>query len=632
MDDMYINKLKLCVTENDVRRLFKDKIFPNGYGSNFNDNRITVMGQSMMPSSLDVKLYGLQELAFRVIFFLKVDDKLNGKPQNSGSYSYFYALLSAINGLFKENEKVISFADANSESIDRYISYLRKTDIKDVTISKKIATLSEWINFGNKNLPYFLQLDENILRGSQHYQKVIENARDEKEHQNIVGSPRKPYPLRDLKVLMSDFMNYIELYSEDVLKVAKLHVNTKDMSNAQKYSKSFDYFMNTRYEFKEPTLKKLQEQVRANKTKYINKDRKNLGPSIKGLRDIMIEAINKLELSCGSVILMMTGMRLSEFSTLERNPTFSEDEHFHLTRVVYKTASTPEGETLEMPVPIIAKKALEILSELAEIKDGKKAGRIFLNSIELTESKDGRGERVGNMMDRFVQRLGIDEPPTPHQFRHAMAFLIVHINEKDGLELAKLFLGHKSIVMTLRYMGHFNEELKEAIDELGEEESKILVDTITGEIQNNKKIYGKNGSRLSPSHKFVGKQASEFVMFMKKGLLKLIEDKKLAIIQTPVCLCIHDLSKAENMACQRGFDIANIEIGNPIPSRCIGANCGNAIFLEQHVEELGVYDNIEPNLKARLEENTYFMENGGFNNDPFRRIVEEHKKYKKEAI
>ncbi len=43
-----------------------------------------------------------------------------------------------------------------------------------------------------------------------------------------------------------------------------------------------------------------------------------------------------------------------------------------------------------------------------------------------------------------------------------MAFLIVHINEKDGLDLARMFLGHKSLTMTLQYMGHYNQELNDA--------------------------------------------------------------------------------------------------------------------------------------------------------------------------
>jgi len=633
MNNDYIEELKKCVVASDVKTLFKGRIFPNKYGSKFDSKVITVIASDRLPANTSVKLTGLMELGFRVVLYLKFDKKLNGTPQNSGEKSYTSSLHFLLGDLAKYHLDIVSLSDMDSDDIDRYIDENLSKEINPVTIIMKLNKLKEWIVYANPHLPYFLKLDENLLKGSVKYHQVREESRKIKAEQNIVGSARNPYPFENLKILLKDFIETIELYGEDILKAAKLYIDTKTFTSSGKYTEAFEYFKNSEYEFKEPSLKVLQKEVWSAKEQYIRKNGKSFGRSVNSLRDIMFEAVNKLEVSCGVVILMLTGMRAGEFSTLERNFIFSEDEHFHLTRMVYKTANTVEGERLEMPIPPIAKKALEVLAELAELKDGKKSGAILLNTIEVTDTKNGRSERIGNMLDRFSKQLGIDIPPTLHQLRHSMAFLIVHINEKDGLELARMFLGHKSITMTLQYMGHFNNELKEAVKELREDESMLLVEAITEEIQNNKKIFGEKGKRLMPSHKFVGKQASEFVVFMKKGLLKLVEEKKLAIIQTPICLCIHDLDKSEDLVCQRGFNIAEIATyGQAAPARCEGAKCGNAVFFEHHVENLGIYDDVEPNLRARLEENTHFMDNGGFDKDPYRRVVKEYKEYKKEAV
>ena len=166
--------------------------------------------------------------------------------------------------------------------------------------------------------------------------------------------------------------------------------------------------------------------------------------------------------------------------------------------------------------------------------------------------------------------------------------------------------------------------------ELTKEESEIFVEKITTQIENNKKLFGENAKRLMPNHKFVGQQAEEFVVLLKKGLLKLIEEQKLAIIQTPISLCMHDLSKPEELACQRGFNFNEIILNGPAPSRCKGANCSNSLFFEEHIEKLKkeMYGNIDPELKSRLEKNTFFLEAGGFEQDPFKRIIKEYDQYK----
>jgi integrase len=476
-----------------------------------------------------------------------------------------------------------------------------------------------------------LQLNDTLLVESKEYKKLKQAKRIEDEQYLSLSDTKEPYPLPKIKYLIARAIDYIEKYDDEILDIAKHYIKTKGLHQGKMYTGDFDYFKNRKEMFKESRLQRVQNKVKNTQQRYLNERRINLGRSIAGytIRLGMYNAIKEMETSCIMLVLMITGMRVGELCTLERNLSIREDEHFNLTRVVYKTASTPEGDKLEMPIPDIARKALVLLSKLAIIKDGKKEGNIILSPISREKMEPVRTSRINSLINEYCEPLDVDTPPTPHQFRHAMAFLIVHINERDGLELARMFLGHKSITMTLQYMGHYNNELKDAITELRKEESEQLVGAITDEIANNQKIFGVQGERLMPRHKFMGKQADEFIMLLKKALLQLIDEKRLAILQTPVCLCIHDTEKVDSMLCQRGFDIKEIVERGPAPSRCSGANCSNAIFFEKHIERLKVYDGIEPELKARLEKNTYFMEAGGFDNDPFKRIIKEYNEYKK---
>jgi len=628
MHNNYLEKLKNCTTEHELRELFNDKKFPHLGESKFSDKHISLIGSGNMFTNFEIKINGVAELALRVVFYLKLDGYINNVPQNSGQISYFNAFHSIMKELLQEAGDIKSLQDLSSENIDFYI---KNTHGKAGTIHRKIQILNEWIEFGNDYLPYFLQLDEGLLVYSKEYKNLKQVKKIEDEQYLLKIDTKEPYPLPNIKYLVSYAIDYIEKYNAEILDVAKHFMETKGLHQGKMYTGDFDYFKNRKEVFQEPRLQIVQDKVKNTKQKYLNEHRINLGRSITGntIRAGMYNAIREMETSCIILILMITGMRVGELCTLDRSLSIRKDEHFNLTRIVYKTASTPEGEKLEMPIPDIARKALCILSELATIKDGKKEGNIITSPINRENVEPVRPSRVNSLINEYCELLEVDTPPTPHQFRHAMAFLIVHINEKDGLELARMFLGHKSITMTLQYMGHYNNELKEAVAELKQEESKQLVEAITDEIANNRKIFGTKGERLMPTHKFMGKQAEDFIVLMKKGLLQLINEKKLAILQTPVCLCMHNTEEVDSMVCQRGFNIKEIVERGPAPSRCSGANCANAIFFEKHIQGLSVYDDIEPDLKARLEENTYFMDAGGFNNDPFGHIIKEYKEHKK---
>lgn len=630
MDDI-LSKLNKFTTEKEMYLLFKNVKFPNRGNSSFFDKNILLVATGGLLTNYEIKVEGIASLYIRFMILLKLSGKLGNIPKGNGEYSYCSNLHSFLSEII-QNENILRIDDINTRLLDEYIT--ENIDIKKyskVHIKRKISNFIEYLDF-NIELPYFLHINEELLKSKKFIQLKKDVKNEILEKVNGIGE-RETYPLRDLKIIISDSINYIESYSEECLQVAKLYKSIQ-LLNQDKYSVIYDKLKESKTKFNEPMLKKLQNMIFSTKNKYLNDGNgKNLGRSVKELPiNIVLRVVEQLEVSCVSIILLMTGMRAEELTMLDRKLVISHDEHFYLERIIYKTAETEDGEPLSMPVPEICKKALEILSELAYIKDGKKIGNIMLSALDYTKVQKVRPSRINHLLKRYCERLELNYI-TPHQFRHAMAFLIVHIHESEGLELARMFLGHSSIVMTLQYMAHYNNEIKEAIEELTKNESQYFVTLITEQINKNKRLFGQKGSRLMPQHRFAGQQIEDFIKLLRKGLLKLIEEQKLAIIQTPVSLCIHDLSKTEDLVCQRGFNIEDIVANGPAPSRCKGANCGNALFFEEHIEKLksSMYTDIEPLMKERLEKNTYFMEAGGFEQDPFRKIIKEYDKYKEEG-
>ena len=66
--------------------------------------------------------------------------------------------------------------------------------------------------------------------------------------------------------------------------------------------------------------------------KYVNAK----SPRVSKIFSRLIDVNKKLEASCLVVILMTTGMRNSELVRLDRFPKITNDEYFHLKKMVFK--------------------------------------------------------------------------------------------------------------------------------------------------------------------------------------------------------------------------------------------------------------------------------------------------------
>lgn len=637
IDNYYeIENLSVCFTEQDIKKVFESVQFPNRGGSFFFDSKISLKSGPKILTKHKVELNGILNTYLRVVLYFKLANKMGNSPANSGEstcFSLIHIFLKEIS-MFKE---VRYLEEIDSDLLDKYISYkLEEKKIRSLTLKNRIDEVFKNLKYEDElEFPPILKLDEFALQNSKQYKKLKKLVSSDLSDSGLIPKKKNYYSLSDLKIIISSSMKYMDLYKNEILELSwHFKKSSLKIKEKEKYLYLFDFFVTTPISFTEPIIKKIQKNCK-NLHLQINKIPTKVEVEELISREVINEVIEKLEVSCIAISLMMTGMRVGELVCLDRDLKITHDEHEYLERIVYKTAANSSGEPLKMPIPIVCKDALVVLSKLARIKDKMHNGSLILSTMKKDETSEIKVDRVNRLLKIFCNDLGLKEVITSHKFRHAMAFLITHIYDNEGLELARMFLGHTSITMTLQYMGYYNNELKDAIRELIKEESEFFIDEITEQIKENKNLFGENGKRLMKAKtKFSGRYANQFINTLREGLIELIKNQKLAIIQTPVSLCMHDLSKPEELMCQQGFNLEEIVANGPAPERCKGANCSNALFFEKHIEELKkkMYFKIEPNLKKRLEKNTYFMDAGGFEQDPYRKVIKEYDNYKKEVI
>lgn len=629
----YIQKLPECINEDEVLELMKDRIFPGSNESKFSDEDILFPDANKGWHRLAAPKNNTLGLAMRTLAFLKLDGQIGEIPLRSGKYAY----ASKLFGIFKDlntddllrNPRMI-----DSNQLDNLIKTGLEKKLQARAIKNKVRKLEDWF-IAKDLLPFFLQIDPFTFIDSREYKKLLELHQKESSRHKKIGGPKEPYHLPTLKFIVGEAIKYIETYGEEILTCTKLFMQDIDKTTIVRKRILVKHLRSGNYQFSEPFLKNKQDYCKSLKSNTYISDKVSGTTPIQEFSN----AISRLEAACIIVILMTTAMRKQELVLLPRYPLITKDQHLNLERMVYKTSSDEEGSSVVMPIPKITKLAIDLLSQLSELKDEEKTGSLNLVDINYVASTATTSEnRINYLVNSFCMEIGVDIPPTPHQFRHAMAFIIVYFNEKDGLELASMFLDHQSIEMTLQYLGHANILVENMINELKKDEEDILLNIIFDEIKAGKNFFGPAAKRMF-KNVYIGRYAQNMEELFIRSLKKLAEENRISILQAPTNICIHDLSNPNKMACQRGLNIDNIIATPIIPSRCEGAQCECALFTEQNVEDLKeqaqmLIDDYPAEFRDRLKQNTYFTnENALYEfSNPFKKLIQEYDQYKQEGV
>lgn len=657
----YTEKLKKCLSADDVWRLMSGRTY-RGTESCFEDSGITFRpgtpGKPQIRFNFNLENDTL-ELALRVFVFLKLDGRLGKLPQNTGKSSVAGTMRETLTQLEKLQPKLTDTTDISEKDIRNYMQSNTEKDQRNTTFDAKLRRLIEWGTYSDLLFPPFLRFNSHTLLGLEEYSSFKKDLLLEREDNYLVGSRREPYDLREMKKLIKFSMDYIENYTEDVLFAIELYQNSlpnsypdrptydweskeyrkqKKIKNEHQYRYVYNTLKGSSHVFTEPSLKKLKHAIEATKSKhyYENKVTKNglksvyQGRSVSNAVKPLSDCHAVLEGCCVAIILLTTAMRGSELIALKKDPEIKADteadERYRLSRMIYKTSASEDGEKHTIPIPEITKIAIQTLAKIAN-KRGIDHEMLILGGDLPRPILTADTHSLNSKIARVAELAGTKKPPTSHDFRHAMAFMVARANGQEGVELAKTLLNHDSYIMTLKYLGHYNTILKEALRERYSDESYEMVEQIASSVKNGEKLFGAKGERLMPGHQFVGSIAGEFVEFLTETLHSLIDTGKLLIIQTNLCFCMHDLTKPEEMDCQRGFNITDFTGEQPMPSRCTGGSCGNAVFTEANMEDLQPTP-IDEALRERLSRNKLFIESGGFDNDPLHKLITQYQKTK----
>ena len=648
------SKIASCDTINEFREVMLSKKIVREH--DFFDNKIEIKKtpSRFIEFNTDVKIE-IFDMAIRLFLYLKFNDYTEFVPQNSGEYCLACSLKS--NFLRLERviiNNIISLDDINVEDIKKtIILYLRESDVKlKKSFIVQIRKFKDYVQC-EEYFPSFLRfnifvkeyiLEEQYMELWDLYRNGIINIEEDNEAKVIKKnlkesgffSDRGMYPINDMTRIIRSSKEYIDEYYDDSMEILKVLVERRQKgTNSEKSRYLYYYFKNSKKEnkvFKSTLLKEYQNSAMKEPI-YKYKNNKYVGVGAKLEVDKLLYMIDLLEASCVSIILLGTGMRVGEFLELKREYTILEATYPTLVRVVFKTANNENGEEYSNPIPKICLNCLKILSEITELKDYKNEfSSLLVSSIYSSDARHCDSGRVSMLINKIAKHAGVENPPLTHQFRHSIAYLVASSDDKDGLELASILLTHKNTNMTIRYLSMFNIDIYNARLELDKKNSEKLIDKVVEEISNNK-LFGQKAKYLNPNIAFVGKQAEEFSLSLKKNLRNLIAEEKFAIVQSTHCMCIHDLSNPKDMKCHLGYDFSD-EIGVfPLTSKCKSAECKNSIFTESDVKKLKeLYGHlIDDEIKDRLENNTYFLKLGGVSSiDPFHKIINEYDTFQKE--
>lgn len=647
-DNKFLLELRSLVNTKDLDLLVNKLELDNGCSLSM--DTLLIRSSNKGFSKCDVNLKGIFKNCFKIYLYCKLKGYMGIRPNNSGENSFFSKLrviLETIN-LVSEND-VTSMLDITNSMIKKAIEYMFKDGQSVRTVRLKLSTLSLVIKENDK-LPSLLTINPNVLNGidsnylNNEFTKYNSLNNNQLNNLDELISNKIPYEIADMKILISKAKE-VFTYKDEILELLSIIVKSKEEGKSSNIRSKYIYEslrkMNAEGKiFTFNIIRDWQLKCVEEKSFYkYGKYGKYKGRSIEGpFYNNLLLTTEYLEAACIALVLIGTAMRSSEFLFLPKDIKFTEAEHPGLVRTIFKTSSSNDGDEYDNPIPRICKDCLETLIKISDIKYGDKNKYLLSPSIHIDNSNKGNGirnQRLNVLIKSLSDYCELDRIPTSHQFRHIMAYLVTSADTTHGLEMASMLLGHKSLKMTIHYLSLFNKDLDDALVELSKSNSGKVIDKLCDAIQRGEKIFGMRAELLMPEVAFVGKISEKFTLSLNRELRELVENDKFAIIQTTHCMCIHDLSKTNDMKCQLGFDIHNLNVvKNPYVSRCKGSSCKSAIFLEEDINKLNsLHIEFDDEIKKRLEKNTYIIEAGGLNNlVPHSKLIKDYENHKNQKI
>jgi site-specific recombinase XerD len=155
-----------------------------------------------------------------------------------------------------------------------------------------------------------------------------------------------------------------------------------------------------------------------------------------------------------TLILFMagTGTRLSEVCSLRW-----DDIDIEGSLIIIKTSKSRKAQSVPLSDSLRA--------ELLDYKDylQRKLGRVPVSVFVTLKGEPLKKDSIQNIFKRLRIKLGIETYFSPHTLRNY--FLKSLLKNGTNLREVQLLARHSKVTTTTLYLGYWNEELKEALDE-----------------------------------------------------------------------------------------------------------------------------------------------------------------------
>lgn len=318
--------------------------------------------------------------------------------------------------------------------------------------------------------------------------------------------------------------------------------------------------------------------------------------------------------ACIFILLFFTGMRSKELKTIkttwlkvngqpldEKSRAVAQVDAagsnavFDLTRMISKIDGNQIiGRPHEVPIPYIAARAFAILVDMLSASRRQSQCDTLIpprgirtiyfaddDVAELSTSHSMSNPHVSCLRD-FCNDAGVDMQ-SPHRCRKSLATLLIN-EDPSSLDVIRYLLGHKSIVMTYRYIMALPGINREVLSYMMEKETDAIISLIGDGIEG--KLAGGGGNRALDAiqrnvESFKGRNLETTVSLLVTSL----ETSGFIINRTPAAWCLRLHGRVPRTApCLPEFiqnaiaagDIVDAHDIHPVPEHCVPWKCGDA--------------------------------------------------------
>jgi len=230
MNNDILMKLKKSTTLNNIEKLFNGIEYPSCDGSKLFETHIKIETRISSFVRREIKLnQPVSRISLYVLLYLKFSGLLGLVPLRSGKQNFYTSAHNLLRD-FEEIEDITTMNDITSQTIDIIIDKYRSKKKNLRPLINKMNILELWIDAANELLPFFMNIDPSAIQTEKY--KLLRNDYTKEREAESMGSKRKPYPLIELKHILSKSIYYVENYGDEFIEITEEYIKVNGQTRS----------------------------------------------------------------------------------------------------------------------------------------------------------------------------------------------------------------------------------------------------------------------------------------------------------------------------------------------------------------------------------------------------------------